>query len=255
MFEGLATNARTLRSGIVTASTAIVVTFCVLTWRQQALYRDVETLWRLTLKKDPKCWLAHNNLGVRYLNRSMHDEALRHLHKTIELKHDHCAAHTNVGIVMMARNQYDEAYRFMSRAVELCPDWPTGLGNLASLLIKLKRYDAASQHLIESMEKDPGRASAHYDLGVVFYVQEAFAKAIFHFEKVIASQPRNAEAIYALGMAHMKAGRFTEGQPYLENAMTLAEQQGNTELAARIEADRRRYRERMPPENASGVAR
>jgi len=253
-YSRLDPNARALRGGIATSFTAVVIALCVLSWRQQAIYRDVETLWRLTLDKDPNCWLAHNNLGARYLNRGRHDDALRHLHRTIELKHDHCAAHTNIGIVMMARKQYDEAYRYMSRAVELCPDWPTGLANLASLLIKLKRYDAAKQHLIESMEKDPGRVSAHYDLGVVHYLEEAFAKATFHLEKVITSQPRNAEAIYALGMAYLKSGQSAEGQPYLADALILAEEQGNAELASRIDKDLKRQ-EQGPEGEKSEVAR
>ena len=210
-----------LRAGGVAVSAAVVIAFCVLTWRQQALYRDVDTLWRLTLEKDPKCWLAHNNLGVSYLNRGMHDEALVHLHKTIELMRHHCAAHTNIGIIMMARKNYDEAYRFMSRAVVLCPDWPTGLGNLAKLLIRLRNYDAAKQHLIESMEKDPGRVRAHYDLGAVFYDQEDFHKAIFHCEKVIAKQPDHAEAHYVLGMARYKEGQHAESLPYLQKAAAL----------------------------------
>src|SRR5437016_8663263 len=41
----------------------VIVTFAVLTWRQSAMYGDIETLWRTTLLRNPDCWMGYNNLG------------------------------------------------------------------------------------------------------------------------------------------------------------------------------------------------
>jgi hypothetical protein len=34
-----------------------------MTWRQSGIYKDAETLYRETLRRNPSSWLAHNNLG------------------------------------------------------------------------------------------------------------------------------------------------------------------------------------------------
>src|SRR6266576_1912811 len=45
----------------------IFATLPILTWRQSASYRDIETLWRSTLARNPGCWMAHTNLGIVFL--------------------------------------------------------------------------------------------------------------------------------------------------------------------------------------------
>ena len=64
---GVATLARYFersRPLILSAAVCLIVTLAVLTWRQAAMYGDIEALWRTTLARNPSCWMAHNNLGI-----------------------------------------------------------------------------------------------------------------------------------------------------------------------------------------------
>src|SRR5262249_33956948 len=41
----------------------IVLALTVLTWRQSTEYKDEETLWRCTIRRQPDTWIAYNRLG------------------------------------------------------------------------------------------------------------------------------------------------------------------------------------------------
>jgi len=47
----------------------IVASLAILTWRQSAMYADVETLWQTTIERNSKAWMAHNNLGSVLLQK------------------------------------------------------------------------------------------------------------------------------------------------------------------------------------------
>ena len=53
----------------IASAAALVLVLGVLTWRQSGGSRDVETLYRQTLARNPESWLAHNNLGGRLLEK------------------------------------------------------------------------------------------------------------------------------------------------------------------------------------------
>lgn len=42
----------------------VIITLVFLSWNQQRIYKDEETLWRSTLAKNPNAWSAHVNLGI-----------------------------------------------------------------------------------------------------------------------------------------------------------------------------------------------
>ena len=53
------------RVGIVAASVVLLV-LGGLTWQRSAIFKDEETLWRETLERNPRAWMADINLGRLY---------------------------------------------------------------------------------------------------------------------------------------------------------------------------------------------
>ena len=68
---------------------AVLAALGTLTWRQCGMYRDIETLFQETLKRNPECWAAHYNLGVLIGGTpGRTEEAIQHYRETTRLKPD-----------------------------------------------------------------------------------------------------------------------------------------------------------------------
>jgi len=63
---------------------------------QQSL-RDNETIWRDTIAKDPKSWMAHNNLATILFDRGEMLEAIEHHTAALRVKPDDAPAHNELG--------------------------------------------------------------------------------------------------------------------------------------------------------------
>ena len=85
---GAATLARFVQTEPVLLSSVSWFAHCgaaVLTWRQSAMYADIESLWRTTIARNPDCWMAHNNLGIVLLQKGEIDEAIAQYQKTLQM--------------------------------------------------------------------------------------------------------------------------------------------------------------------------
>ena len=60
---------------IVTAS--VLVSLAVLTWRQCHAYKDFQSLYEDTLRKNPQSFMSCGNLGVIYMRRGAYQEAIQ----------------------------------------------------------------------------------------------------------------------------------------------------------------------------------
>src|SRR5436305_7392611 len=70
------------RTLILSAVLCVVAVLAALTWRQAAMYGDIETLWRTTLARNPDCWMAHNNLGIVLFQKGEINEAIANYRTT-----------------------------------------------------------------------------------------------------------------------------------------------------------------------------
>jgi len=88
---GLANLTNTFKNGralLLSTALCVVAVLATLTWRQAEMYGDIDTLWRMTLARNPGCWMAHNNLGMVLFEKGQLDEAIRHYRRTLEMQPD-----------------------------------------------------------------------------------------------------------------------------------------------------------------------
>lgn len=160
---------RAVRLGVV----ALVAVLTVLTWQQSRMYRDAETLYRVTIDRNPDSWMAHNNLG-RILSRGTRrmPEAIQHFEAVLRVKPNHARAHYSLAV-----DEY-----LTGRPLDAVP------------------------HFEQVLVLEPGNvllaANSHLLLGkILMHVAGRLPEAVRHLQEAVRLRPDDAEARDALGVA------------------------------------------------------
>jgi len=170
-----------------------------LTWRQSAMYADVETLWRTTIERNPDSYLAHNNFGNVLFRKGQVNEAIAHYQKALAILPDYSEAHYNFGMALIQNGRVDEAIAHFEKAAETRPDsqgvQAMAHNNLGDLLSQRGQADEAIAHFQKAIQIDPRLASAHAGLGDLLLRKGRAAEAVAHYQTAMEIQPADARIL------------------------------------------------------------
>jgi Flp pilus assembly protein TadD len=195
-----------------------------LTWRQGLGYRDIETLWRTTLARNPDSDLAQYDLGNILLKRGQLADAIVCYQKALALNPKLPEARTNLGAALANEGLWDEAIAQFHAALALDPNFPEARYNLSRTLAlqqqpgirpdaaeahwrlgvalsKAGQIDAAIDELQRARELEPGDAGMHNDLGIALAQKGRIDDAVAEFQEAVRLQPDYAAAQQNLAKA------------------------------------------------------
>lgn len=197
----------------------IIVTFGVLSWRQAHIYKDKETLWRDTIRKNPASWMGHNNLANTLFSQGRVEEAITHYFETLRIKPDYAEAHFNMGRAFMKKGRTEEAILHYSEALKLNPDFAYAHVNIGNALVKAGKVYYAIMHYSEAIRISPNFADAYYNLGNAFVRLGRLEEAAAQYRKVLRIKPDQAMARYNLELivsGELRETGENETAPYSE---------------------------------------
>ena len=224
---GLANLADTFKSGralILSTALCVVAVLATLTWRQAAMYGDIDTLWRTTLARNSGCWMAHNNLGMVLFEKGQLDEAIRHYRRTLEMQPDFWDADYNLGTALLGKGQVDEAIFYCDKAVRMEPNDPDAHVAFANALLQKKRTDDAIAHYQKAVAIRPDYFLARYGLGHALLEKGKLDAAIEHSRAALLIQPNNADCHTVLAIALDEKGQWAEAIQHYEKALEISPQ-------------------------------
>jgi tetratricopeptide (TPR) repeat protein len=200
---------------------ALVAALGALTFAQCRMYSDLETLYTVTVAKNPSAWMAHNNLGNLLRDRGDLDGARRHLEAALRVRPDLTKTHYNLANVLRDLREPDAAIAHYRRALELDPAYGEAHNHLGSLLALRREYADAQRHLLTALRIDPEDHEARTHLGLVLRDTGRVPEAIAEFERVVRARPDMAPAHLNLALAYSLVGRGDDALRHYEEARRL----------------------------------
>jgi tetratricopeptide (TPR) repeat protein len=257
----------------------------LLTWRQCAMYSNDETLYRVTIDRNPGAWMSYYNLGYLLFQQGRTDEAIVRFRETLQIRPNYVEAHTYIGEILVQQGHPDEAIAQFREALRIDPAFAMAHNNLGIVLFQKGQIEEAISQFREALQINPTNAQAHYNLALALFQQGRAEEAIAHAQKVLELQPGNvviqntlawmlataepaslrngASAIQlatqasqstggnplilrTLAAAYAETGRFSEAVEIAQRALQLAETQSNAALAEALRNELSLYRSNQP---------
>jgi len=188
----------------------LLVLLGFLTWRQTTEYHNLFALYTATLEKNPRCWMAHYNLGIVLSEQREADQAIEHYRQAVTLRPDYAEAHYNLGRLLVEKGQLNDAIAHYERAAAINPADAAAQNNLGVTLFGIGRADDAIAHYQKALEIRPDYAEASCNLGNVLIAKGDFDGAIARYKACLAVIPDQEEAQYNLASALLRTGRTDE---------------------------------------------
>ncbi|MBI5764680.1 MAG: tetratricopeptide repeat protein [Planctomycetes bacterium] len=158
-----------LRDGkrVVSACVAVILIaslFTRATWKHLTLWSTSERLWSATIEADPKCAVAHCNLGEALMRKSQFTEASKHLSTAIDVDPRLSFAYANLGTLFCQVRKFDEAIHCGEYVLQAQPglkgkDLARTHAMLGQAYAGIRRDDMAWKHTREAQRLGLAEAS------------------------------------------------------------------------------------------------
>ena len=191
----------------------------VLTWQQSRMYTDIETLYRMTIARNPGCWMAQANLGNILYRANRIPEAMDLFNQALKIKP--AVGYYSIGNALLQKGRTSEAIDQYKQALRIDPDYADAHHNLGSALDMLGRTREAIEHYQQALRIDPGSSGTHNNLGHALAETGQTLEAITHYKEALRITPNSADVHNNLAAALAQTGRTSEAIEQLKAALQI----------------------------------
>jgi len=176
--------------GLVAAAAA--VTLGAWTVRQQRIYKDERTLWTDTIARNPKAWMALNNMGKELLLEKKLDKAEPYFQRSMELQPSPECMY-NLAMINLQRERPLAALEYARRSAAAWQSKDEAQILVAKCLWALEREPEALEALREGAKRLPRSGRMRVALAQALTMMK-LPGAREEAEEALRLEPWNAEA-------------------------------------------------------------
>ncbi len=178
----------------LTGTCLLLGLFGFLSWKQAAIYRDSETFYRDTIKKNPQCFLAWNNLGNMWVEQKKFEEAIVAYTTVLAIMPECKEAKMSLGILYAQQKNIDKAIYYFRQSLPQFSQSPGFLSTLAFLLANRENPGAEDKTQAVELAKKACELTGY----------------------------TNLKSLVTLAIAYTQDDRLTEGKTTAQRAIFLA---------------------------------
>lgn len=230
------------------AAVSVLMTLGTLTWHQSHIYKDLETLWRDTIQKNPNSYLAQNNLGILLAKQGKFDESISHFRKALPLKPYQHSVYQNLGMAFFRQGKFEEAIGEFNKALKIKADYAEAHCELGHVLLQQDKLEEAVSHFRVALQIKPDYVNVMDILALtlattvdnkIWNPREGVKIAERACELTDYKQP---EVLDTLAMAYAATGTFAEAVAVAKKAINLARAENKQQLADEIKTRLQLYK-------------
>ena len=238
------------------ASILIVIALSACCYHQTAFWRDSDSLWPHTLAVTTNNDGAHLAFATSLFAEGKTDEAIAHARAAAEIRPANAGAYGEMPVALDGK-ALDQAILLCRARLE---DEPNNIGahnTLGVLLVQNRQTRAAIAEWESALNLDPNDGNAQSNLAWVLATAPDDSlrngtRAVDLAEHALKLAGGVNPILHrTLAAAYAEAGRFDDALAAAEHGRTLAEREGNRELADEFAAVSVRYQQHQPMRDPS----
>ena len=199
--------------------TAAVVCLFVAAARERAdEFGSSRRLWEETLRVNPRCTVAHNNLGLVLEDDGHLPEAEAHFRRALELDPAQPEAAPNLAFLLQSEGRWRESADVYAPALGRMPD-AKGFNNYGVVLPQLGETHRAWEQFRSAVRLEPAMLSARFNLYRLALAQHDDPAAADELRACLRIDPDNVPSLLGLAALEIRAGRVVDAQ----DAVVLSE--------------------------------
>ncbi len=195
--------------------------FLGLSYQMSGKKDDAQKYYLQAVKVNPNFSMAHNNLGVIYLERKDFPRAISHLTSSISADPKNAFACVNLGNALKSVGKIEEAISNWNSAIDLNPGIPEPYNNLGLISYAGGEFDKAIRYLKKAIEVDPNYPQPYFHLGVIYARENQFRSAFRYLEEYLKIVPGHAEARALLGNLYLNSGNYDQALNNFHQALSI----------------------------------
>jgi len=130
-------------------------------------------------------------------------------------------AHNNLGVLYYRKGLHEEAVDAFTRALELDPKMQVAQRNLEVAYLGTGYYERRAGELHERLRAEPADRAARWELGRACALLGKRPEAISQFTELLRHHPDDLGALIQLGLAEKAGGDLEKAQAWFERALAL----------------------------------